>query len=116
MIVIGRRDDDGIDVPLALEKASPIVVLDGIRVGFERLGGLLGVYVTERDDFRAGILQRIQVVCAAASRANHSHTQHVAGRHASVRDGRSRERPRDGSGPSDEGSAAERVAGRTHMS
>ena len=118
MVVIGRGDERRASMSLLVfEEPSPIGVLA------PHPGKLLNdsaacraSHVTERDDPRSGILQRVEIVCAAASGANHGEQHRVAGRQTGSGPRGHRKRTRDGGGTSEEGSAAQRVARRTQTS
>ena len=112
VIVIWRRNEDGVDGLLGIEELPPVRVALCVRQLRERLGRLSFVAVAQRDDVHgAGRQQLADVAGAAATRADHGDVQHVVClRPAPAKRARAQhETARQRGGTGEEGSTAEVV-------
>ena len=70
MIVVGSRDEDGIEIAVRVEQLSPIGVPPSMRIILERCRSALLVAVAERDNMDIGRTQVMKIVGTAAAGAD----------------------------------------------
>ena len=80
--VVGRRDDDRVEVLLLVKQRAPVLVRTHLRAARRDLlrgrAQAVEVHVAERDDLFAEAVERIQVRAAAPARADEGHAQTLA--------------------------------------